>query len=597
MADLSLVADNYLPTASETFTDNLSGSISAGAAIVPVNSAVEYPTGATVVLTVEPGTSNEATFIGKKDTGNQFIECIWTEGNTAVGHAAGVTIIDYDSATHYNVISKAMQLIMNQDGTLKDTPIRTALGLTSDSTDGWSVFPYTFSVSSGYNKGQKEFDLTVANQDVRSILSVGMKLRLARGTTAPTQCLDLESSSSQYAGRSGASVSGITFTDDFTLESWIKPESYNSATGYVVSRQDGGATGWTLRIGAKGQVEGVSLLSSGNNRTITSYLSVTIGIWSHIAVTMDNSAGSYTMYINGVSVNFTTTTTGALTAISQGVNVDVRIGSISGATPGNYFDGKISDVRVWNAVRTATQIRDNMNQQLVGTETNLVGYWKLNGNLNDSTSNANNLTGSGGAAATSTDNPMVSTEYAVITKIAYSAPNSTVTVYTGNEHNIPNMTLSSPYYSVQDAPYGFPRASQKWDLAQWFYNRFQANGTAGTWVNTGHAVAIPVGSWDLGYNLHGIITHAGAAFLSFNGTLSTTNSSETDQRLTSRSCVQNNSSTETDDQISKEAGVDISTQTTYYFNMNPSSSTSVVYVGDTGTQYEPTLIYAKFGLL
>ena len=176
MADLSLVTDNYLPTASETFADNLSGSIAAGAATVPVNSAAEYTDGKTVVLTVEPGTVNEATFVGKKDTGvNQFIECIWTEGNTAVGHDAGATIIDYDSATHYNLLSKALQLIMNQDGTLKDDPIRTALGLFDASNDGWEVFPYTFTVSSGYHVGDHLYNLTVANQNVTGLLSEDRK--------------------------------------------------------------------------------------------------------------------------------------------------------------------------------------------------------------------------------------------------------------------------------------------------------------------------------------------------------------------------------------------------------------------------------------
>ncbi len=596
MSNLAGVTDNYFTVASESFTDNLSSSILAGAAIVPVNNASEYTNGDCVVLTVDPGTVNEATFIGVKN-GNQFEECVWTEGNVAVGHSAGATIIDYDSATHHSAQSKGIKQFANDDGTLKTQPVRDALGLGTTAVNGWEVFPYTMQVSTGYNKGQKEFDITVPNQDARTLLSVGMKLRVQRNTTAPTQCADLESSSSQYANRAGATVSGITFTDDFTIEAWVKPESYNASTGYIISRQDGGATGWTLRISALGRLECVSLLSGGNNRTISSYLSVNIGAWSHVAATMDNSGGSYTMYINGVSVGFSTATNGTVASLSQGTNIDLRIGSISGGSPGNYYDGKVSDVRLWNAVRTATQIRDNMNQQLIGSETNLVGYWKLNGNFNDSTSNGNNLTGTGGAVATDVDNPMVDTEYAIITKIAYSSPNTTVTVYTGNNHNIPNMTLNSPYYSVQDTPYGFPRAEQKWDLAQYFFERFSTAGTAGVWVNVGHSVSVPVGSWDLGYNLHAIITHAGASFLSFNTTLSTGNNNETDKRLTARSCVSNVSMTENDDQVSKELAIELSTQTLHYLNINPSTSTSNVYVGDTGTQYEPTLIYAKFGYL
>ena len=155
MADLSSVTDNYLPTASETFTDNLSSSIAALATTVPVNSAVEYADGDTVVLTVDPGTANEATFVGKKDTGmNQFIECIWTEGNTAVGHDAGATIIDYDSATHFNLLSTALQGIMGQDGVLLDDLITNDMLKTGAGEPGGAWTSYTSGVSgSGTAKG------------------------------------------------------------------------------------------------------------------------------------------------------------------------------------------------------------------------------------------------------------------------------------------------------------------------------------------------------------------------------------------------------------------------------------------------------------
>lgn len=495
MADLSLVTDNYLPTASETFSDNLSGSITAGATIVPVNSAAEYADGETVVLTVEPGTSNEATFVGKKDTGvNQFIECIWTEGNTAVGHDAGVTIIDYDSATHYNLLSEALQLIMNQDGTLKDDPIRTALGLSDASNDGWEVFPYTFSVSSGYNKGQKEFDLTVANQDVRTLLSPGMKLRLERSTTAPTQCADFESSSSQYASRVSGSVTGVTFTDDFTCESWVKPESYTGNAQAIINRYVA-ANGWGLRLTASGQPEIFG--GTGSAYDIgTSYQSVALNRWTHLAATLDMSGATSTIYINGVSVLLAYTNSGA-SSLTQGG--DLTLGK-DAASAASYFDGKISDVRVWSAVRTATQIRDNMNQALVGNETNLVCYWKLDGAFTDSTSNANTLTASGGVVATNLDHPMQSTEYVYVLDVSYSAPNSTVTVFGGLKNNVPNMTLTSPYYSTQSTPYGFPSEETNWRVETHIIQLLTTSlGALNTTYKSNAELIAPKGNFDVGW--------------------------------------------------------------------------------------------------
>ena len=594
MADLSAVLDNYFTVASETFADNLSASISAGAVTVPVNNNSEYTNGDCVVLTVDPGTVNEATFIGKK-SGLNFIECIWTEGNVAVGHSNGATIIDYDSATHHSAQSKGIQQFANDDGTLKTQPVRDALGLGATATNGWEVLPYTLSVTTGYSLGQNSYAITVANQDLRTIITEGMKLRLQRGTTAPTQCTDLESSSTQYASRASASVTGTiaSITDDITLEAWVKPESY--VDGQIVSRLNAAATqGWGMQMRSTGQIRIYGRTTGGGTgRDYDSNVSLNLSKWQHLAATLDMSGAVSTIYINGISVAVTLNA-GTGSSFQNGT-ADLCIGAFTGGV--QPFDGKISDVRVWNVVRTQTQIRDNKDQQLVGSETNLIFYAKLNGDFNDSTTAANNLTGSGGAVATSVDNPFVDTQYAVVTDVQYSAPHTTLYVYTGNNHLIPNMTLSSPYYSVQDTPYGFPVGDYYWDLEWLWLARFQGAGTANTFQNLGQYVTIPRGIWEAGYEGHFITTHAGTTFLGHFGTLSTTNNSATDVRFIARSPVTNVSQTEQDSQLSRSAGLELSTETIYYLNVAASVSTSQVYIGDAGSVWEATKVVAKFGMV
>lgn len=491
MADLSLVTDNFFPTASETFTDNLSGSILAGAAIVPVNSGVEYATGATVVLTVEPGTVNEATFIGKKDTTNQFIECIWTEGNTAVGHSAGATIIDYDSATHFNAVTKGILQFADQEGNLLTQPVRDALGLGTSDVDGWEVAPYTFQVSSGYNHGNREFEVVVPNADVTDEYSEGFKFRFQRNTAPGTQCVDLESSSSQFARKT--TPTGHSFTDDFTCEIWVKPES-TVANGGLMSCKTA-TNGWQLDTD-NGRVRLIGSNGGASNiRYIAGYHSLVNDEWTHVAATLDMSGSTGTLYYNGVSlaVQFLTGGTSPSALVQAG---NFEIGAITGAA---FFDGKLSDARLWNVVRTATQIRDNMYQQLVGNETNLIGYWKLSGNFDDSTSNVNHLTGQAGAVATSTDNPFNLTEYAVLVKKEFSSPNTILTFATPQGGGIPNMTLIAPYYSAQDTPYGFPASRVLWDINyNWIGAAVHTTASiAATWDDmTGLTVTIPIGHWD-----------------------------------------------------------------------------------------------------
>lgn len=372
--------------------------------------------------------------------------------------------------------------------------IRTQVALNTGSnnaTDGWTALSTTtLTTATGYNKGQKEYDIT-SSADLTGVLSPGMRLKVTRATTPPTQCADLESSSSQYASKT--TPAGLTFTDDFTCEAWVKLESYTR--GGIVARRNVDTEGWSLVIDSSGRVELACLRIASNNAVALSYQSIPLNEWTHIAASYDLSGTTAAIYINGVSVPLLKTVSGTCTALVQGTTALVVGAEKSAGT--SPFDGKIADVRVWSSIRTATQIRDNMNQQLVGNESNLVAYFKLNGALTDSTSNANDLTGSGGAVATNTDNPMNSTEYAIITKVTAS----TITVFTGVGYNIPNLTLSTPYYSTVKTPFGFPSDNLKWEVKTLIRASFSttSNATYGSFQSGGIQLSVPLGVWNVGW--------------------------------------------------------------------------------------------------
>jgi hypothetical protein len=97
---------------------------------------------------------------------------------------------------------------------------------------------------------------------------------------------------------------------------------------------------------------------------------------------------SKTLYLNGVSE---ITQTNSVSFSSS--DIVVLMGLLRTTSPITYLNGKLSDVRVWNTARTVTEILDNYNKRLIGNETGLVGYWKLDeGNsttAKDYTSNEN----------------------------------------------------------------------------------------------------------------------------------------------------------------------------------------------------------------
>lgn len=311
-------------------------------------------------------------------------------------------------------------------------------------TTGWNSIGYALTY--GTNNGNKEFTVTSPN-NLTGILSTGMKLSINRSVTPPTECMSFIAASSQYASKS--SPTGITFTSAFTCETWIKLNSYTGQIQYFGGRTDNSTGGFAFGCTAAGQLY-ILYGASSSFTTFTSYQSLPINRWIHVAVSVSSvSSKTAIMYINGTSVPFATG--GSATTLTQTGNLFV-----SGSVTNTYLDGEASEFRIWSAAQSQANIQANMAISLTGSETNLVALFQGNGNFNDKTSNANNLTASGGALATQVSNPYNSTEYAIITKVTYSNPTTTLTLSTGDFGTIPNQTLNTPQYSTSENPYGLP---------------------------------------------------------------------------------------------------------------------------------------------
>lgn len=317
------------------------------------------------------------------------------------------------------------------------------------------------------SNGGRNYSLVFNSVDYTDELSNGMKLKLTRTVTAPTQCADLESGSSQYFSRASASLTGTlsTITDDITVMAWVKLESYQNPQ-YIASRHDG-TNGWYVRIDSFGRV--VIAGSSGGNVDLgTSTTALPLNQWVHVAATLDMSGTASTIYYNGVSqaVTYTNGSASSFTAVGN-----FAIGAIG--TGSGYFDGKIAQVGIFNAVLSQATINSYMPQTLSGSETNNIGAWTLNGVLTDSNSNASTLTANGSALTTNVDSPFAggaaastaytagTTEYAEVFNISFST-DTTIVVQVPSGYAIPTSGgVSALAYSVVDNPLGHPGSIQE----------------------------------------------------------------------------------------------------------------------------------------
>jgi hypothetical protein len=112
------------------------------------------------------------------------------------------------------------------------------------------------------------------------------------------------------------------------------------------------------------------------------------GVWKRWGVVWDASTSSAEFFKNGISLG---TRTGSNTSIDDN-NSDFLVGaSLDGsASPENFYDGKIDDVRVWSDKRTDSEMVNNNDKILNGEENNLVAYYKFDETLVDSQASANN---------------------------------------------------------------------------------------------------------------------------------------------------------------------------------------------------------------
>jgi len=132
------------------------------------------------------------------------------------------------------------------------------------------------------------------------------------------------------------------------------------------------------------------------------------------------------------------------------------------------------------------------------------------------------------------DQSVDGTKYGFITKVTFDDPGSTITIYMGTDYDLDNAAITNPYYSTQKAPLGFPLDPAKWTVeVNDTTERSQLTPVQNTWYNLGSfSINVPIGSWDLGYDVYIFASTSSTTQASAEVTLCTANNSESDNKFT-----------------------------------------------------------------
>jgi hypothetical protein len=459
-----------------------------GATSINVGSTTNWPTATGVAFAIDVVTIVDGEQVRTAGTYNEFVGTVTngtTIGNvtqvfgTAQNYAAGSLTRVYIpvSSERENRIVEWGTAEHNQNGThaaITATSITATTGTFTNLTiagvedaAGWS--PFGQSLTNITALGNRSYTAVVSGTDTTGTTSVGQRLKLPRTVTAPTQCTDLEASSSQYFSKT--SPSGLSFTTTFTCSAWIKLESYTE--GGIIARRNADTEGWHMHIDSTGRVVLGGLRVAVNNKSITSYQSVPLNKWVHVAATLDMAVGDTSaqkIWIDGVEVPRQYVLTGTASALVQGTTALV-VGAIKSAGT-NPFDGKIAQAAVFSSQLSDATIKAMANQTMTGAESTVCAAYTLSNSLLDLTANDNDLTASGSALATNTDTPFTNdvtgtsvtagtTNYGIIMAQTFST-NTTYTIQVPEGETLPTTGgVGTVSYSAQSNPYGWPSSANK----------------------------------------------------------------------------------------------------------------------------------------
>lgn len=172
------------------------------------------------------------------------------------------------------------------------------------------------------------------------------------------------------------------YGNSFTVSCWYKLKADPSNYAYVAGNQNSFSAGWGLYSSAGTGVDDLKPLASTTNGStsfsVKDTTARTVNTWNFVAFTLDTTNNQLKYFWGNES---TTPTQIGSTVTTSGTMPSDTTKLYFGSADLDHaiHDILISDLRIYNAtVRTLGAIQGDYLQRLVGNETGLTDYWKLN---------------------------------------------------------------------------------------------------------------------------------------------------------------------------------------------------------------------------
>ena len=144
--------------------------------------------------------------------------------------------------------------------------------------------------------------------------------------------------------------SPLQLSSGMTLEAWVDPATVSSAWRDVIEK--GNDEYFMMGTTDHGSAAGGGGIIGGSYGQVFTGSGLPVSTWSHLSITYDGS--TVRLYLNGAMVD-SVAHTGLITSSTNALTL--------GSDPfyGQYFNGLIDEVRIYNKALTAAQIQSDMN--------------------------------------------------------------------------------------------------------------------------------------------------------------------------------------------------------------------------------------------
>jgi hypothetical protein len=206
---------------------------------------------------------------------------------------------------------------------------------------------------------------------------------IAGGGTHGLAIVDSKDGSLAFDGKTAfaetPASANLNLTGDWTVEAWFKdedPNGFNHPNRTILSKGDPGSTSdvpFMLQVGHSNIIGG--LRAGGQNYLVTWDLNA-LGLkaedWHHVAVTFNASLNVLNLWLDGNHIAYKMVPGHSTTGNTQPLDIGRK-----GPVTGNYWLGKLDDIRIWDTVRAGTAITAGYRTQLTGVQPGLVANWRF----------------------------------------------------------------------------------------------------------------------------------------------------------------------------------------------------------------------------